>query len=132
MSVKTVRSLNYQNLYKLINFHSFGKIVVVIENPSHMISMMKLKILSIFLRLSVKNMFRKYQTHFGQFANILRWCYLLETVYDASEMSEMDDILQILHQMINPQHGKNSFVLPFHSKMDLWKMKKKKRQKSNV
>ena len=50
-------------------------------------------------------------------------------VYDASEMSEMDDILQILHQMINPQHGKSSFVLPFHSKMDLWKMKKKKKTK---
>ena len=73
-------------------------------------------------------MFRKNQTHFGQFANILRWCYLLDTVYDVSEMSEMDDILQILHQMINQQHGKNSFVLPFHSKMDLWKMKKKKKK----
>ena len=75
-------------------------------------------------------MFRKNQTHFGQFANILRWCYLLDTVYDVSEMSEMDDILQILHQMINQQHGKNSFVLPFHSKMDLWKMKKEKDKKA--
>ena len=33
------------------------------------------------------------------------------------------DILKILHQMINQQHGESSFVLPFHSKIDLWKMK---------
>ena len=35
-----------------------------------------------------------------------------------------------MHQIINQQHGENSFVLPFHSKNDLWK--KKKRSKSNV
>ena len=29
----------------------------------------------------------------------------------------------MLHQMIKQQHGKNSVVLPFHSKIDLWKMK---------
>ena len=45
---------------------------------------------------------KKYQTHFGQFANILPGCYLLDTVYD--NVSEMDNILQILHQMINQQH----------------------------
>ena len=55
---------------------------------------------------------KKYQTHFGQFADILPGCYLLDTVYDI--VSEMDNILQILHQMINQQHRKNSFVLPFH------------------
>ena len=33
------------------------------------------------------------------------------------------DILKILHQVINQQHGESSFVLPLHSKIDLWKMK---------
>ena len=28
----------------------------------------------------------------------------------------MGNILQILHQMINQQHGESPFVLPFHSK----------------
>ena len=78
--------------------------------------MMKSTILSIFLRLSVKNIFKKYQTHSGQFANILPGCYLLDTVYDS--LSYMDNILQILHQMINQQHGKSSFVLPCHSEIN--------------
>ena len=29
----------------------------------------------------------------------------------------MDNISQILHQIINQQHGESSFVLPFHSKI---------------
>ena len=37
----------------------------------------------------------------------------------------MDNILQILNQMINKQHGESSFVLPFHSKINLRKKKKK-------
>ena len=76
-------------------------------------------------------MLKKHQTHFDQFANILPGCCLLDTVYDS--VSEMGNVLQILHQMINQQHGKNSFASPFHSKIDLWKMKKKdKKAKSKV
>ena len=73
--------------------------------------------------ISVKNMFKKCQTHFGQFTNILPGCYKLDTVYIS--VSWMDNILQILNQMINKQHGESSFVLPFHSKINLRKKKKK-------
>ena len=35
------------------------------------------------MRLSVKDMLKKYQKKFGQFASILPGCYLLDTVYDS-------------------------------------------------
>ena len=63
-------------LYKLINFHSFVKFAVVIENKSHLTRIMKLTSIC-------QNMFKKYQTYFGQFANILPGCYLLDTVCDS-------------------------------------------------
>ena len=54
-----------------MNSHSFVKLVVVVKSESHMNRMIKSAILSICQKLSVKNMFKKYQTHFGQFENIL-------------------------------------------------------------
>ena len=35
------------------------------------------------ITVSVKNMFKKYQTHFGQLENILPGCYSLDTAYDS-------------------------------------------------
>ena len=65
------------------------KFIVVIKNLSHMTRMMKSKILSIFLRLSVKNMLK----------NIRHIFY--------GSVSEMDNILQISHQMISEQNITN-------------------------
>ena len=65
------------------------KFIVVIKNLSHMTRMMKSKILSIFLRLSVKNMLK----------NIRHIVY--------GSVSEMDNILQISHQMISEQNITN-------------------------
>ena len=48
-----------------------------------MTRMIKSAILSICLRLSVENVFKKYQTRFEMFTNILPGCYLLDTVYDS-------------------------------------------------
>ena len=79
----------------------------------------EISILSVCQRLSVKIIFKKYQKHFGQFANILPWCYLLDAIY--YKVSYIDNVLQILHWMINQQHGESFFVLPFHSKIDLSK-----------
>ena len=45
--------------------------------------MIKSAILSICLKLSVQNVFKKYQTRFDKFTNILPGCYLLDTVYDS-------------------------------------------------
>ena len=56
---------------------------MAIESQSHMTRMMKSAVLSICKGLSLKDMFKNYQTHFGQFAGILSWCYLLDTVYDS-------------------------------------------------
>ena len=69
------------------------KFIVVIKNLSHMTRMMKSKILSIFLRLSVTNMLK----------NIRHIVY--------GSVSEMDNILQILHQMINEQNITNYELL---------------------
>ena len=69
------------------------KFIVVIKNLSHMTRMMKSKILSIFLRLSLTNMLK----------NIRHIVY--------GSVSEMDNILQILHQMINEQNITNYELL---------------------
>ena len=69
------------------------KFIVVIKNLSHMTRMMKSKILSIFLRLSVTNMLK----------NIRHIVY--------GSVSEIDNILQILHQMINEQNITNYELL---------------------
>ena len=39
----------------------------------------------------------------------------------------MDDNLQILHQMIKQQHGESSFVLPFHTKINILKNENKEK-----
>ena len=81
------------------------------DYQSHMARMMKSGILSICQRLSVKNIIKKYLTHFDQFAKILLWCYLLDIFYDV--VGWIDNNLEILHQMIDQQHGESSFLLPF-------------------
>ena len=69
------------------------KFTVAIKNLSHMTRMMKSRILSIFLRLSVTNMLK----------NIRHIVY--------GSVREMDNILQILHQMINEQNITNYELL---------------------
>ena len=61
-------------MFELTNFHSFQKFVVVIKSQSHN----QTDEFSCPLNLSW-TMFKNYQTHFSQFANILRWCYFLDT-----------------------------------------------------
>ena len=62
--------------------HSFVKFIAGIKVQIHMTKMMKAAILSICQRLYVNNMLKKFKIHFCQFANILPWCYLMDTVYD--------------------------------------------------